>query len=60
LKKVQYSFWSARTKARESNNGWRLDYFIVNKEGKEKVLDSEILDSIMGSDHCPIKLKYKN
>lgn len=59
--RVQYSFWSARQKLRESNRGWRLDYFVVNSDlmqgrSKYKVLDSRIHDDVMGSDHCPVSL----
>ena len=42
--------------ARAKNVGWRLDYFIVNNEYINKVKDSLILNEILGSDHCPIKL----
>ncbi|MGL4669167.1 MAG: exodeoxyribonuclease III [Methanobacteriaceae archaeon] len=52
-----YTWWSYRTKARDRNVGWRLDYFFVNKEFKDKVLDSYILSDVMGSDHCPIGIK---
>lgn len=51
-----YTYWSYRTKARERNVGWRLDYFVVNKEFLPQVKSSEILDSVYGSDHCPIRL----
>jgi exodeoxyribonuclease III len=51
-----YTYWSYRTKARERNVGWRLDYFVVNKNFLSKVVKSEILSEIMGSDHCPIRL----
>ncbi|MDI9624678.1 MAG: exodeoxyribonuclease III [Methanothermobacter sp.] len=55
----QYTWWSYRTKARERNVGWRLDYFFVNKEFLDKVKKSWILSDVMGSDHCPIGLKIK-
>ena len=29
--RIQYSFWSAPAKLRESNHGWRLDYFLISK-----------------------------
>jgi exodeoxyribonuclease III len=49
-----------RAKLRPLNHGWRLDYFCLS-DGYEKqglkVVDSEIYDQVMGSDHCPIKLK---
>lgn len=53
---IKYSWWSYMGGARAKNVGWRLDYFIVNNEYINKVKDSLILNEIMGSDHCPIKL----
>jgi exodeoxyribonuclease-3 len=53
----QYTWWSYRTRARERNVGWRLDYFFVNKEFMDKVEASNILYDVMGSDHCPISLE---
>ncbi len=55
----QYTWWSYRTRARERNVGWRLDYFFVNEEFKDKVKSSYILSDVMGSDHCPIGLEIK-
>lgn len=54
-----YTWWSYRTKARDRNVGWRLDYFFVNDEFKSHVKDSYILSDVLGSDHCPIALKIK-
>ncbi len=51
-----YTWWSYRTKSREKNVGWRIDYFVVSKEFMPKVKESTILSSVMGSDHCPIRL----
>ena len=42
--------------AREKNVGWRIDYFIVSKDLKEKIKDSKIHSEIYGSDHCPVEL----
>ncbi len=53
---VKYSWWSYRGKARERNTGWRIDYFVVNEEFKEKIKDAKILTEVMGSDHCPVQL----
>ena len=50
----QYTWWSYRTRARERNVGWRLDYFFVNKEFMDRVKASYILYDVMGSDHCPV------
>jgi exodeoxyribonuclease III len=52
--RVQYSYWSARFRAREKNLGWRIDYFLVSKRLMPKVKDAFILDQVMGSDHCPV------
>lgn len=51
---VKYSFWSARARLRDSNRGWRLDYFVVNEACMGQVKDSQIYDQVLGSDHCPI------
>lgn len=53
---VKYSWWSYMFNARKNNAGWRIDYFVVNKEFISRCKDSEILNEVMGSDHCPIKL----
>ena len=52
----RYSWWSMRTRARERNVGWRIDYFFVSEDLKEYIVDADILDDITGSDHCPVKL----
>ncbi len=54
--KVQYTWWSYRFNARASNAGWRIDYFLVSKTLRERVVDSIIHDLIEGSDHCPVEL----
>jgi len=58
-KSDRYSWWSMRTKARERNVGWRIDYFFVSSDLKEKIIDADILDQIMGSDHAPVTLKLR-
>lgn len=50
----QYSWWDMKTRARERNIGWRIDYFYVNQEFEDKVKDAFILPEYEGSDHCPI------
>ena len=56
----KYTWWSYRTRARLRNIGWRIDYTCVNKAFKDKVKDALILDEVMGSDHCPVKLLIKS
>ncbi|SCW28221.1 exodeoxyribonuclease-3 [Borreliella japonica] len=55
-----YTWWSYRTRARERNMGWRIDYFVVNEFFKRNVKKSLILDKVMGSDHCPVFLELSD
>ena len=54
-----YSWWSYMFKAREKNAGWRIDYFIVSDDLKDKLVDAKIHSHIMGSDHCPVELEIQ-
>lgn len=56
---VKYSWWSYRTRARERDAGWRIDYFLVSDRIKSKIEDALILNEIEGSDHCPVGLILK-
>ena len=51
-----YSWWSYMGKAREKNVGWRIDYFIVSEDIKDKIKEAMIYPEVMGSDHCPVGL----
>lgn len=51
-----YTWWSYMMKAREKNVGWRIDYFLVSNQIKEKIKDAKIHEEIFGSDHCPVEL----
>ena len=53
---VKYSWWSYRMAARERNVGWRIDYFLVSDNFKDRIVSAEIHDGIFGSDHCPVEL----
>ena len=52
----QYSWWSYKTRAREKNIGWRIDYFFVSEELAPAVSDAWIESDVRGSDHCPVGL----
>ena len=52
----QYSWWSYRTRARERNIGWRIDYIFVTPGLLPAVSDARILSDVMGSDHCPVAI----
>ena len=51
-----YSWWSYRFKAREKNAGWRIDYFVVSDDLKDRIVSTDIHTNIFGSDHCPVEL----
>ena len=51
-----YSWWSYRFNARANNAGWRIDYFVVSNDIREKIQDAKIHTEIFGSDHCPVEL----
>ena len=52
----QYSWWSYLRHARETNAGWRIDYFVVSEKLKERMKGAGIHQEIYGSDHCPVEL----
>ena len=54
-----YTWWSYRFNARARNIGWRVDYFIVSPDLKDKVKRSWILSDVMGSDHAPIAMEIE-
>ena len=56
----QYSWWSYRTRAREINVGWRIDYICASERAMEDVEGAAILAHVMGSDHCPVSIEISN
>jgi exodeoxyribonuclease-3 len=55
----QYTWWDLKTKARERNVGWRIDYFFVSENLLERLEDAFILKDVQGSDHCPVGITLK-
>ena len=54
--KIQYTWWSQISAARSRNVGWRIDYFYIDQALLPHLKSADILDQIMGSDHCPIDI----
>ena len=52
-----YTWWSLRTRARERNVGWRLDYIFVTENLLNSLTAAVILSQVRGSDHCPVGIK---
>jgi exodeoxyribonuclease-3 len=55
----QYTWWDMKTRARERNVGWRLDYFFVSESLRGSVQSAAIMPEVPGSDHCPVELILK-
>jgi len=55
----QYSWWDLKTRARERNVGWRIDYFFVTENLLTAISKAFIMSQVMGSDHCPVGIILK-
>jgi exodeoxyribonuclease III len=55
----RYTYWDQITRARERNVGWRIDFFLVDKDLIDMCGIVEIADDVLGSDHCPVILNLK-
>ncbi|MBT7953218.1 MAG: exodeoxyribonuclease III [Gammaproteobacteria bacterium] len=56
---IKYSWWSYRAGARVKNVGWRIDYFVISPALVDSIKNVDILNDVMGSDHCPVLLDLK-
>ncbi|WP_294159876.1 exodeoxyribonuclease III [uncultured Selenomonas sp.] len=54
-----YTWWSYLRKARLTNAGWRIDYFLASKRLKEQISAATIHSDIYDSDHCPVGLELR-
>ena len=54
-----YTWWSYLRRARRTNAGWRIDYFLVSEDLADRVLSASIYDEVLGSDHCPVGLELE-
>ncbi len=54
--KEAYTYWDMKTRSRDRNVGWRLDYFFVANEFMKSIKKAEIHSEIYGSDHCPVAI----
>lgn len=52
-----YTWWDMKTRARDRNVGWRIDYFFASNSVKDRIRSAYILSDVMGSDHCPIGIE---
>ncbi|MFC1800370.1 exodeoxyribonuclease III [Candidatus Eisenbacteria bacterium] len=54
-----YTWWDYKTRARERNVGWRIDYFFVSRALKKYLKGAFIRPAVMGSDHCPLGIEIE-
>lgn len=52
--KQEYTWWDMKSRARDRNIGWRIDYIFISKSLQNKVRDIQIIGDQFGSDHCPV------
>ncbi len=52
-----YTWWDMKSRARDRNVGWRIDYFFVSEELRPNVKKAWIDAETPGSDHCPVGLE---
>ena len=55
----KYTWWDMKSRARDRNVGWRIDYFYASESMRKIIKSADILADVMGSDHCPISLELK-
>lgn len=52
-----YTYWDQKTRSRERNVGWRIDYFFCSPEIFHNIKNFKTLTDYFGSDHCPIMIE---
>jgi AP endonuclease 2 len=49
-----FTCWETKKNARPGNFGSRIDYVLCSDNMKDWIVDSNIQEGLMGSDHCPV------
>lgn len=57
--KNRYTWWDQKSRARDRNVGWRIDYFFISNNLKPNLRSAFIYSDVMGSDHCPIGVELE-
>jgi exodeoxyribonuclease-3 len=56
-KKDQYTWWDQKSRARERNVGWRIDYFFTSADLTPSLKSAFMMPEVPGSDHCPVGIE---
>ncbi len=51
-----YTYWDMKTRARDRNVGWRIDYLFASTTSLHVLQKAAIHPQVFGSDHCPISI----
>jgi len=54
-----YTWWSYRYGSRNTNIGWRLDYFFISDNLESRISSTWHGSEVLGSDHCPSYLELE-
>ena len=57
---ANYSWWDYKSKARDRNVGWRIDYFFISSTLINNLSSAFILKEVIGSDHCPVGIEISS
>lgn len=55
-KEGAYTYWDMKTRARDRNVGWRIDYLFASADLLPSLSKATIHSHILGSDHCPLSV----
>lgn len=55
----KYSWWDYKSRARERNVGWRIDYFFITAATRSRLKKAFLMPEITGSDHCPVGIELE-
>lgn len=53
-----YTYWDMKTRARDRNVGWRIDYIFASEDVVEQLQSVRIESDVIGSDHCPVTADF--
>lgn len=55
-----YTYWDMKTRARDRNVGWRIDYIFISPHIVSQLTTATIHQQLLGSDHCPISIDLRS
>ena len=56
-KRESYTYWDLKTRARDRNVGWRIDYVFISPDLEKRLKNAFILSTVFGSDHAPLGIE---